>query len=190
MGTQHIWSSLMSIGLSQKKIEDKPNPSPKEDSVECIFCIPYIGQPSIIYSKKIKQIFKQYYNINVRTVFTTFKVKNYFSLKCCTPFALRAKVIYKFTCLRDADISYIGKTKRHLAIRAKEHYNTSSAVRQHLDSCITCRSQPNCECFSIMDYGKSDYECSIKEALHIKMAKPYLNRQLFASGSLFTLQVF
>ena len=93
-----------------KKVQEQPNSRPKEDSVEYVFCIPYIGKPSVMYSRKIKQIFKQYYCINVKTVFTTFKVKNYFSLKCNTPLALKSKVVYKFNCLRDADISYIGKT--------------------------------------------------------------------------------
>ena len=187
----HLIQSCVNRFVS-RKVQVQPNLPPKADSVECIFCIPYIGQPSIIYARKIKQIFKRYYSIDVRTVFTTFKVKNYFSLKCCTPFALKAKVIYKFTCLCDAGISYIGKTKRHLAVRAKEHSTTSSsAIKQHLDSCMACgQSQSNYGCFSIIDSGKSDFECTIKEALHIKIAQPYLNRQLFASGSLFTLQVF
>lgn len=156
------------------------------------FCIPYIGKPSTLYSKKIKGIFKRYYNINVKTVFTTFKVKNYFSLKCATPLALKARLIYKFTCQRDADISYIGKTKRHLTLRAREHHTSqNSAVKQHIDSCYLCKNcQSNLDCFSIIDSGKSDFDCTIKEAIHIKMTRPQLNKQLLASGSLFTLQVF
>ncbi|MCG8432382.1 MAG: hypothetical protein MJA29_14590, partial [Candidatus Omnitrophica bacterium] len=171
------------------KFQKRQERPPKEDSVEAPVYIPYIGQPSVIYGKKIRQIFKQYYKMNIRVIFTTFKVKNYFSLKCRTPFILRANVVYKYTCLRDADVSYIGKTKRHMALRMKEHFTDSnSAIRQHLLSCPTCPSDHSS--FSIMDTGRSEFECIIKEALHIKSNKPLLNKQLFNTGSVFTLQLF
>ena len=93
----------------------------KEDRVETIFFIPYLGLSSIIFSQKIKELLNKYYCIDIRIVFTSFKVKNYFSLKCRTPLPLLANVVYKFKCLRDANNIYIGKTIRHLATRVKEH---------------------------------------------------------------------
>ena len=113
----------------------------KEDRVETIFFIPYIGLPSIIFSRKLKELFKKYYCIDIRIVFTSFKVKNYFSLKCRTPLPLLANVVYKFKCLRDANNIYIGKTIRHLATRVKEHGTSpsNSAVSNHLTSCETCK---------------------------------------------------
>ena len=48
----------------------------KEDTVDTIFFIPYI-----------------------RIVLTSFKVKNYFSLKCHTPLPLLANVVYKLNLL-------------------------------------------------------------------------------------------
>jgi len=189
--SNHMFQTCMNSFVS-KKVQEQPNALPKADSVECIFCIPYIGQPSITYSRKIKQLFKRYYSVDVRTVFNTFKVKNYFSLKCKTPFALKAKVIYKFTCQRDADISYIGKTKRHLVVRAVEHGKSSnSAVGQHLASCFTCcNSRSDLDGFKIIDSARSNFECKIKEAILIKTAQPCMNTQLFASGSMFTLKIF
>ena len=111
----------------------------KEDRVETIFFIPHIGLPSIIFSRKLKELLKKYYCINIRIVFTSFKVKNYFSLKCRTPLPLLANVVYKFKCLRDANNIYIGKTIRHLATRVKEHGTSPSpsAVSNHLSSCET-----------------------------------------------------
>ena len=47
----------------------------------------------------------------------TTKIKNFFSLKCATLKLLKANAVYKFSCLCDINISYIGKTKRHLATR-------------------------------------------------------------------------
>ena len=171
------------------KFEPKPRPI-LEDSVQILFKIPYIGLPSIIYGKTMRQIFKKYFNIDVRIVFSTFKVKNYFSLKCRTPVTLKANVIYKYTCLCDTDISYIGKTKRHLAIRMKEHRDSQrSAIGQHLKHCKACQSSFE-QGFVVVDSGISDFECIVKEALHIKARSPALNKQLFANGSLFTLEVF
>ena len=180
-------------GFLSKKYA-RETPSPNEETEEAIFIIPYIDHSSIVYGKKVSQIFKRYFSINLRIVFTTFKVKNYFSLKCCTPLALRANVVYKFTCQRDANTTYIGKTKRHLAIRVREHCNPStqpstSAIRNHLDKCLSCQTNPWSQ-FSVLDNANSDFTCQIKEGLHIKAKQPTLNKQLFQSGVSFTLQIF
>ena len=158
--------------------------------VETIFSIPYIGLPSVISSRKIKELFKKYYGIDIRVVFTSFKVKNYFSLKCCTPLPLLANVVYKFECLRDANTFYIGKTIRHLATRVKEHGSSNSAIYSHLLTCETCKSNFSCNNFSVIDSGKNDFEVTIKEAFHIKFSKPIMNKQLFTQGSSFVLNVF
>ena len=135
----------------------------KEDRVETIFFIPYTGLQSIIFSPKLKELFKKYYCIDIRIVFKSFKVKNYFSLKCRTSLPLLANVVYKFKCLRDANNIYIGKTIRHLATRVKEHGTSPSAVYNHLSSCETCKSNFSCNNFSIIDSGKNDYEITVKE---------------------------
>ena len=119
-----------------------------------------------------------------------FKVKNYFSLKCHTPLPLLSNVVYKFHCLRDANQSYIGKTKRHLTTRVKEHTHLTSAIYDHIAVCEPCNKGISCYSFSIVDSGKNDLEISIKEALHIKYKKPSLNKQLYANGTSFILNVF
>ena len=128
----------------------------------------------------------------IRIVFTSFKVKDYFSLKFRTPLPLLANVVYKFKCLRDANNIYIGKTFRHLATRVKEHGTSpsNSAISNHLTSCETCKLNFLCDSFSIMDSGKNDFEVTIKEAPHIKFKKPTINRQLISQGSSFILIVF
>ena len=62
-------------------------------------------------------LIKQKFDADVLPVFQTFKIGNYFSLKCRTPSPLVANAVYKFNCLRDADCSYIGKTERHIVPR-------------------------------------------------------------------------
>ena len=45
----------------------------KEDRVETIFFIPYIGLPSIIFSRKLKELFKKYYCKTIRHLATRVK---------------------------------------------------------------------------------------------------------------------
>ena len=161
------------------------------DKVETIFVVPYIGLPSIIFGRKIRDLLIRNYGIDVRVVYTTFKVKNYFSLKCRTPLSLVANVVYKFNCLRDANVSYIGKTKRHLATRVREHRNTASAVSEHLNECSACKLGYSVrDSFKILDRGKSDFEITIKEALQIRNNRPTLNKKLMTQGTSFLLKIF
>ena len=80
-------------------------------------------------------------NVDLRCVFSRFKVKNYFSLKCETPTYLNSNVTYKFTCQHDAARFYIGETTRHIVVRAGEHLTLFSpsqyptAVGQHIKDC-------------------------------------------------------
>ena len=115
-------------------------------------------------------------------VFSSFKVKNYFYLKCHTPMPLMANVVYQFTCLRDANSTYIGKTIRHLTTRVREHTTSPSAIKEHLSSCTTCKNNYSCNSFKVIDSANSDFEVSIKEALYIKHKNPNLNKQLSTQG--------
>ena len=86
-----------------------------------IFKIPYVGTFSHEFKNKIITFFNYELKVTVSPVFNTFKVSNYFSLKSQTPKQLMANVVYKYTCLCDTNITYIGETKRHLAVRSSEH---------------------------------------------------------------------
>ena len=133
--------------------------------------------------------FKRYYAIDVRVVFTSFKVQNYFSLKCRTPFTplpLLANVIYKFKCLCDTNKIYIDKTMCHLVTRVKVHGNSQSAIHEHLLSCQNCKLNFSHSCFDVVNSGKNNFETTAKEDLHIKLKKPMLNKQLFS----FVLNLF
>ena len=50
--------------------------------------------------------------------------------------------VYKFSCSRDANISYIGMTTRHLGTRIQEylhHKTIKSAIREHFEICQNCK---------------------------------------------------
>ena len=137
------------------------------------------------------------FGVNVLVVYTSFKVGNYFSLKCKTPFPLLSNVVvYEFTCQRDADITYIGKTKRHLITRAQEHLalqesSQKSEVKTHILSCSTCKGGSlNVDKFRVKKRCVNSFAVLIHEALLITRFSPKLNKQLFTKGSFYTLKVF
>ena len=90
----------------------------------------------------------------------------------------------------DANVSYIGKTKRHLTVRVKEHLVGQSAIAKHVDSCEDCKKGYTLNQFSVLSQASSDYECRIREALFIKEVVPSLNNQLVNLGSSYFLKLF
>ena len=106
--------------------------------------------------------------------------------------------VYRFNCLRDANVLCIGKTKCRLVTRVREHSN-SSAVCEHLEICDVCRSEYSVEKnFRILDKGKNDFEITIKESLQavqllllqIKNNRPPLNKKLMTQSSSFLMKIF
>ena len=80
---------------------------------------------------KITKLCKQYCKENnVKIVFTSFKISNYFSAKDATPYFLRS---YKFVCATFKSC-YINKTCCHFITRIDQHIknNKKSHVFQHL----------------------------------------------------------
>ena len=59
------------------------------------------------------------------------------------PSLMVQNVIYKFTCLCDADVTYIGKTKHHFKTRRDEHFDFKkknlTPVTLHVHECQSCQ---------------------------------------------------
>ena len=115
-------------------------------------------------------------------IFKTSKVQNYFSLIDETPLALQANVVYLLKGSCDKNQTYIGKTKRHLATRAREHFSGNLAIFQHVSSCNAC-NHLTIENFHILSHGINDFDNKVKEALYIKKQKPLLNKHLHQHGA-------
>lgn len=185
-----------------KRFLEKQNSATVNTSMESnessgiTFSIPFIGEASHKFSKQIVNLIKTTYNIEVLPVFTSTKVGDFFSLKCKTPFPYSSNVVYKFSCLRDADCSYIGQTKRHLVIRANEHVVLSrskpeSEIKNHLYKCDAChQNKLDCSSFEILKQCKNRYDTVISEALLIKRLRPKLNKKLVTKGTSYYLKVF
>ena len=104
--------------------------------------------------------------MDVFVYFSSCKVGSFFSLKSKTPFALKARVVYKFQCLNDSDTTYIGKTERHIVTRAKEHLtpkgSNQSAVTSHIFGCEACKKgHLSVANFSMVKQCRNDYRCKI-----------------------------
>jgi len=85
-------------------------------------------------------------------------------------------LVYGVHCT-DCPAVYVGKTKRHLGKRFKEHLDVRkpSAVTEHL---MRTNHSTNLESVKVLATGKSDTELLIKESLTIKRLKPVLNNQV------------
>ena len=103
------------------------------------------------------------------------------------PFDLRFYFVYKFVC-GSCKADCIGRTKRHLSTRIKEHLETdkNSHVWEHLNESKRCKALSNNDCFFILDYATKQYSLSVKEGMHIGWQKPALNKHIdFLACSIF-----
>ena len=154
-----------------------------ESSKKHFYKLPYIGKFSIQTKKKLNNIVLKYCkpNTNIELVFSSYKISSLFSMKDRVPFDLRSYVVYKFVC-GSCKADYIGRTKRHLSTRIKEHLETDKKlhVYKHLNESQRCKALSNNDCFSILDfyYATTQYSLSIKEGMHIGWQKPVLNKHV------------
>ena len=94
----------------------------KDKSDVHYFKLPYISNLSHHIKNKLSKLCKEFCkeNFNIKLVFNSFKIKNYFSYKDPIPNDLKSFLVYKFTCA-SCSSSYIGETCCHLKIRIEEH---------------------------------------------------------------------
>ena len=190
MFTDNGYPQRLFYSVVQKFITNLNNPrhttNASVDNKHCLI-VPYFGQASEILKKRIKSLCSKY-EVDAKVIFKPFKVANYFSLKTRCPKPLKSNVVYQFTCSGDQNVSYIGKTKRHLVSRIREHLSptSNSAVFEHVATC-------NCPCtadnFNILATCSSPLELSIAEAIHIRELKPSLNVSLHNQGQSFFLKL-
>ena len=160
------------ISSNQNKLKDTSDVN--------YFKLPYFGNLSHHIKKEISKLSKEFCkeNININLVFSSFKIKNYFSDKETFPNDLKYLLVYKFTCT-SCSSSYVGETCRHIKTRIEEHIkkDSKSHIFKHLHSIATCFDSYNSLSFKTVDQNNSKSDLKIKEALHITWIKPTLNAQ-------------
>ena len=153
---------------------------PEVDSEIRYFRLPYIGERSQAAKQKVKNSIKKYCkdNLRVNLVFTTCKIKDYFSTKDILPACFKSNVIYSFRCAR-CNSCYVGHTRKHFDVRRKEHLerDKNSSTFKHLNNNKECKIASNNDSFKILDSARSAYELAIKEGMHIKWENPAVNVQ-------------
>ena len=103
------------------KVHSNSDLSNTESDKTCFYKLPYIGKYSEQVQKKFLKICKQFCKDgDLKTVFTSFKINNYFSTKDKTPYFLKSFLVYKFVCAR-CNSCYIGETCHHIKTRIDEH---------------------------------------------------------------------
>ena len=155
--------------------------------------IPFLGKASIDFRKEITQILMNKFKVNVRPVFSSCKVGDFFQLKSSVPDFLSANVVYRFKCLCDTNLTYIGETERHLIDRVKEHLDLRSekrsAIKDHILTCQICQ-EANISNFEILKKCRDPCDVKMQEAFLIRRFKPSLNVQLYQSGAMVVLKIF
>ena len=162
------------------------------------YCVklPYFGKISQRFANQLSKIIRCKFDVKISPIYSSFKVGRVFQLKDKTPLPLCSNVVYRFTCSCDTSKSYIGMTSRHLITRVREHLelgdlHTKSAIKDHIYNCNSCASSNlSINSFCILRQCNNDYDAKIHEALLIKRFKPELNKQLYANGTSFLLNIF
>lgn len=141
--------------------------------------LPYIGHFSKVAKEKIDKLINQFCSkdLKIRLVFTTCKLKGYFSNKDSLPKEFNSFVIYEFQCA-GCNSSYVGRTHCHYDKRVEQHLRTdlNSNICKHIKSNDRC-NMSNANSFKIIDRANTDYALAIKEGIHIKWRSPSLNTQ-------------
>ena len=112
------------------------------------------------------------------------------------------KLYYRLFTKRGISVSTLrqlkklGTSSRHLSVRIKEHLSDSasnkSAVKEHIQNCSSCfqEQKEDLNSFTAIRKCNTAYEAKIQEALLIKKQNPKLNKQLYANGASFLLNIY
>ena len=159
--TKHLSTKLTWLTKSylDKAHSSSDQSNPESDKTH-FYKLSYIGKYSELVQKKLSKICKQFYkDTDLKIVFTSFKINNYFSTKDKTPYFLKSFLVYKFVCAR-WNSCYIDETCRHFKTRIDEHVKKvkKSNIYKHLHNNEECFWSFNSNCFSILDYVPTQFQ--------------------------------
>ena len=117
--------------------------------------------------------------IDIKVVYSTFKIKNLFNVKDPLSDRLHSRIVYKLSCA-SCNACYIGKTIRHFSTLLHKHMSSDRSfhIYKHLQASESCRTFCNLDCFKILDSAPTRYQVKLKESMYIKWEKPDLNQQV------------
>ena len=112
-------------------------------------------------------------------------------LKDRDPKELQTNVVYRFNCLSDSNVHYIGYMNRTLKEHVKEDLAGGTRISDHIGICQTCsKNLITPQDFAILKKCRRKHDTAVFEALFIKRFNPSLNKQLIKPGYSHQLQIF
>ena len=107
----------------------------KRETSNCHFYkLPYISYYSSYTGRKISSIINKYCkDLNVKIIFSPFKLSAMFSPKDFVPDSLKSHVVYRFT-YASCGARYIGETNRHFNTRVNDHLELSTQKFPHFET--------------------------------------------------------
>ena len=159
-----------------------------------IIKLPFLGRCSKIFAKDFRSLIEDTFDVQLSVAYTSLKLQSCFQLKNQTPFAFLSNVVYRYDCVSDPCLFYIGQTTRHLVERAREHLeyaDKNSAIGAHISTCQSCRSSNlSVSNFTVLKRCRTKFETKIFEALLIQKLHPTLNTQVATDQTGFLMKVF
>ena len=149
----------------------------EEPTKPYLIFLQYRGKCSESYAKDLRRLCTESVVTSVpcKVIFTLKKLKTVLpSLKEPVEKPLRSKLVYKITCSR-CNVCYVGKTRRHLQVRFKEHLAKKGPVKAHLQQCPGGITEESVDILGATSRG--EMHLLTLEALWIRELKPYLNTQ-------------
>jgi len=119
-------------------------------------------------------------DLNVKVIFSPFKLSTMFSPEDFISESLKSHVVYQFTCA-SCGARYFGETNRHFRTRVNEHLfrdKNSQYILSHLNCSRHCRDSCDASSFKIIDFAKTFSQLKIKESFRIERLNPELNKQV------------
>ena len=109
----HLVENIINRYLTLTRHGCNPPASVSDTTRTFYFKLPYIGPFSFITQKKVRLFAKRYCNnIDIKLVFSSFKIGNRFSVKDPVPRSLLAGVVSKFLCA-GCSVCCVSETTRH-----------------------------------------------------------------------------
>ena len=154
----------------------------QQDLPRHYFKIPYLVYFSGVAQRRMRKLINLSCNpIDIKFVYSTFKITHVFNVKGPLPDRLPTRIIYKFSCA-SCNACYVGETSRYFSTRVYELASSDrpSHVYKHLQASEYFRTSCNSDCFKILDSAPTRYQAELKESMYnnIKWEKPDLNQQV------------
>ena len=138
------WLIDKSVKGYLSKVRTTGKDASKCETSNCHFHkLPYIAYYSSYTGRKIPSIINKYCkDLNVKIIFSPFKLSAMFSPKDFVPDSLKSRVVYQFTCA-SCGARYIGETNRHFNTRVNEHlfWDKNSHIFKRLSASKGCKDK-------------------------------------------------